>query len=139
MLRLLRPTLIGDVLLVGIVGRLDRLAMQLVVDSAANCLPPHGPDFGAVLLDLSAAEPVQPAACALAKAWHLSLPMRPCAMLRRTIDAGFAREVALLLAGAPTRPIPMDTFGSCNRDAALRWCQLRAATFRDEVARRRRT
>jgi hypothetical protein len=136
--RLMTPALADDVLVVGIVGLFDQQAMRLVADCAADRLAPHGPGFGAVLLDLTRASPLHMAPCMLARLWHARLPQRPCAVLRPAFAAGFLREVALLLATAPKAPTPMDAFNPEDRAAAMQWCVDRAATFRCELRRRQR-
>lgn len=135
--RVMTPTLTDDVLVVGIVGVFDQQAMRLVADCAAAYLAPAGPGFAAVLLDLTQAEPMTMTPRKLACLWQARLPSVPCAVLRPPIAAGFCRQVALLLASAPTNQTPMDAFNPEDRAAAMQWCVDCGATLRCEQYRRR--
>lgn len=139
--RLIGPELDGDVLRIGLVGEVDLASMQLALSSAAARLTPQGHDFGALLLDLTQAGPVQMTPRVLAQLWLERLPRRPCALLRAGSTIIFCRELALRLASSRDQPTPMDAFDIDDIDTALHWCRERALTYREETqeaTRRRR-
>ncbi len=138
--RVIGPELVDDVLHVGLVGEVDLAAMRRVLASAAAQLQPPGPDFGALLVDLTHAGPVRVTPYALAQLWLERLPRRPCALLRAGSASNFCRELALVLASSRDQPTPMDAFDLEETDAALQWCRERALTYREETgaASRRR-
>lgn len=134
--RLMEQKLLGDVLMIGIVGRLDVSAMEQLAESIVRWGPVDGRGFGALYVDLSEAAPAQMAPGALADVWHAKMPRCPTAVIRGAVEAGYCRQLALRLASMPNAPIAMDAFDADDRFAALEWCQARAITYRSELARR---
>lgn len=134
--RLMSPTLVGDVLRVGIVGEFDGAAMRLLVNSAQRRIP----EFGALLLDLTLAAPDAAADPRdMASAWLEQLPRYPCAALCSALATDYARRLALLLGSSDVAPTAMSVFDTNDRAAAWECAGEFAATYRDEQARRLRT
>lgn len=136
----MKPVLCGDVLRLHVNGVFDASAVCLVLDQAIDCLPPSGPGFGALLLDLSrATAPAGLMPRDLAATWLEQLPHRPCALIRSLSTMIVCRDLASLLASSLDRPTPLYVFNGNKAGEAMQWCVEGAATFRLlEAACRRR-
>jgi hypothetical protein len=127
--------LTDDVLSLGVSGELGLSTLMEMFDSATKGRSPSGPEFGALLLDVTEASPTWVTVGLLALLWRKRMPRRPCAVLHGEVDAAYWRALAMRLALSAERPTVMVTFTAADRPAAVRWCQSSAVTYRFELAR----